>query len=531
MDVPRTPPRISRVHVAEVGACDACLRSGRQRVNVALALGAALPGAYLGFALLAGLPHPEPAPPMAALVFGLAVVGAAFVLSWAAELAALEISAGLAISVLALVAVLPEYAVDFVFAWRGGNAVQADGTCQQDGEDPCSLALANMTGANRLLIGVGWALVVLVAWVRLRGQGRPRGGVRLPRSSAVEATFLALATLYSLTLPLKRTVTLVDLVVLVAIFVAYTLRIARAPPEAPNLVGPSAWLATLPARWRRATYLGFFAFAAVVILLSAEHFADGLVQTGQQLGISPFYLVQWLAPLASEAPELLVAGLYAWHLNTTSGLGALVSSKVNQWTLLVGTLPLVFTVASAGTGTGLPVGPGQREELLLTAAQSLFAIAVLVNLEISVREAAALSGLFLLQFALAALVPGGAELVILAAAYLAGAVVLLLRARRLLGPLLRDGLRTPTPSSRTSAAGRRGPAATDRRVGGREVPGRLAARPGGRARRSPAVRGQPAARSAAGSSRRPGGRPSSSLSSRTAARPARLAPMVLAEGP
>jgi hypothetical protein len=38
------------------------------------------------------------------------------VLSWADELAALEISAGLAISVLALVAVLPEYAVDFV--WR-----------------------------------------------------------------------------------------------------------------------------------------------------------------------------------------------------------------------------------------------------------------------------------------------------------------------------------------------------------------------------------------------------------------------------
>jgi cation:H+ antiporter len=60
-------------------------------------------------------------------VFGLAVVGAAFVLSWAAELAALEISAGLAISVLALVAVLPEYAVDFVFAWRGGMPCRPTG--------------------------------------------------------------------------------------------------------------------------------------------------------------------------------------------------------------------------------------------------------------------------------------------------------------------------------------------------------------------------------------------------------------------
>jgi cation:H+ antiporter len=206
------------------------------------------------------------------------------------------------------VAVLPEYAVDFVFAWRGGNAVQANGTCGEGDQNPCELALANMTGADRLLIGVGWSMVVLLAFIRLRRRGRPSGGVRLPRTSAVEVTFLALATLYSLTLPLKATVTLTDTVVLVAIFVAYTLRVAKAPPEAPNLVGPSAWLATLAPRRRRATYLSFFGFAAVVILLSAERFADGLVQTGNQLGISPF-LVQWVAPLASEAPELLVAGL------------------------------------------------------------------------------------------------------------------------------------------------------------------------------------------------------------------------------
>jgi cation:H+ antiporter len=469
MDQPRTPPALSQVHLAEVGTCDACLSSRRQRLNVGLALGVTMPGAYLGLALFAGLPHPELTPALEALVFGLAVVGAAFVLSWAAELASLEISAGLAISVLALVAVLPEYAVDFVFAWRGGNTVQANGTCQQDDQDPCSLALANMTGANRLLIGLGWALVVLLAWFRLRRQGRPRGGVRLPRSSAVEVTFLALATLYSLTLPLKRTVTLVDLVVLVAIFVAYTLRIAQAPPEEPNLVGPSAWLSTLPSRRRRAIYLSFFGFAAVVILLSAEHFADGLVQTGEQLGISPFFLVQWVAPLASEAPELLVAGLYAWHLNTTSGLSTLVSSKVNQWTLLVGTLPLVFAVAS-GTATGLPVGPAQREELLLTAAQSLFAVAILVNLEISAREAAALSGLFLVQFALAALVPGATELVALSVTYLVLAVVLLVRARHLLGPLLRDGVRTPYHqlTDQSEAAPRTGghrPAGKERREG------------------------------------------------------------------
>ena len=35
--------------------------------------------------------------------------------------------------------------------------------------------------------------------------------------------------------------------------------------------------------------------------------------------------MQWLAPLASEAPELLVAGLFAWRLNTNAALGTLVS--------------------------------------------------------------------------------------------------------------------------------------------------------------------------------------------------------------
>ena len=64
-----------------------------------------------------------------------------------------------------------------------------------------------------------------------------------------------------------------------------------------------------------------FVFAATVILLVAEQFAEALVETGQEFGINEFLLIQRLAPLASEAPELLVAGLYAWRLNTNAGLG------------------------------------------------------------------------------------------------------------------------------------------------------------------------------------------------------------------
>ena len=432
----------------------------RQRVSLALAIVATVPGLAIRVTQ-PSLPHPGEA-----LLYGLAIVGAAFLLSWAAEVAQLDISAGLAIAVLAFIAVLPEYAVDLVFASKAGNAVQQFGAaCGPPivpiDERPCSLALANMTGANRLLIGIGWSMVVFIAWYRVRTLRRRRStgrlsvhdehalsaqtgrGVTLERSHAVEISYLALATIYSLTLPLKHSITLFDAVVLIGIFVAYTVRISRAPAEEPHLVGPARYLGTFSVTGRRTAVIAMFLFAAGVILLCAEPFAESLVATGETVGISSFVLVQWLAPLASEAPELLVAGLYAWRLNTDAGLGTLVSSKVNQWTLLVGTLPIVFAL-SASRLHGLPIEPRQREELLLTAAQSLFALAILANLSISVREAWLLFGLFWAQFIVGGLVPEslhGVERIAVSVIYLALGVGIFLRDRRRLPGLMRDGFR------------------------------------------------------------------------------------------
>ncbi|MDR7277261.1 sodium:proton exchanger [Catenuloplanes atrovinosus] len=407
-----------------------------------IALAATAPGVSLS---LSGAAAPAG---LAAAAFGVSIVGAAFLLAWAAEAAQVDVSAGLAVAVLALIAVLPEYAVDFVFAWRGGGAVQEYGVdCRAPGEgaSACSLALANMTGANRILVGIGWALVVVIAWRRARRRGVPAAeasAVRLGRPDAVPLAFLLIASIYCLVLPFKRTLTLADTAVLVGIFAAYTWRISRAPAGNPDLIGPSAWLGGLPPKVRRSMVVAVFLTAATVILLTAEHFADALVESGTAMGVSEFMLVQWLAPLASEAPELLVAALYAWRLHTNEALGALVSSKVNQWTLLVGTLPIVFAVSSGGL-SGLPIDPAQREELLLTAAQSLLAVALLIRLRLTVRSALLLLGLFLTQFVVSAVAPGvarGAELVWLSAVYLGLAAVVLIRDRAAVLPLLRDGL-------------------------------------------------------------------------------------------
>jgi len=91
---------------------------------------------------------------------------------------------------LALIAVLPEYAVDFTFAAKAG----------QDPDKFAPLALANMTGANQLLIGVGWSLVVLLAAYRITKSGaapvadpapaRTPTDVVLARTHSVEVAFL-----------------------------------------------------------------------------------------------------------------------------------------------------------------------------------------------------------------------------------------------------------------------------------------------------------------------------------------------------
>jgi cation:H+ antiporter len=427
-------------------------------VPLLLAVAACIPGAYLGLAELFHLGHPELAPPLLALTYGVAVVGAAFVLAWAAEAAQLDVSASLAIGVLALIAVLPEYAVGFVFAWKGGNDVEQYGaSCKppdHEGASNCSLVLANMTGANRLLIGIGWSMIVFIAYWQWRRRGERHEGVAMERSKAVELAYLSLACAYCLTLPLKRTVTLIDAVILVSIFIAYTLRISKAPQTHPDLIGPAAWIGAMGKTARRASVLSMFAVAGVVILLVAEHFAESLVETGTELGVSEFLLVQWLAPLASEAPELLVVALYAWRLKTSEALTAVVSSKINQWTLLVGTLPLVFAIAS-GSLHGLPVETAQREEVLLTAAQTVFAVAILVNLCISLREAFTLFGLFWAQFILGAVVPPsskGIELLVLSAVYILLGVFLLARRHGDFRHLLRDGFRTPYSELEPGAA-------------------------------------------------------------------------------
>ena len=383
------------------------------RLYLALAVGLTFPGLYVKFSGL------HVAPTVEALAFGTAILGAAFLLSWAAEVAQKDIPQAMAVAILALIAVLPEYAVDMYFAWMAAK-------------DPAygHYALANMTGANRLLVGFGWPCVVLLYALRFR-----KRSVKLEKSHRTEILFMGLATAYAVIIPLKGRLDLIDTGILLGLFALYAVRISKAEHHEPELIGPAKWLGDMAARPRRIIACTMFLFSGAVIFLSAEPFAESLVAAGKGWGISEFLLVQWLAPLASEAPEFIIALIWTFRGDAEAGLGALVSSKVNQWTLLVGTIPLVYAFSSGMLWAPMTLDLRQEHELWLTAAQSLVAVAILANLSLSWYGALVLFGLFVVQLVYEDIrMP-------LSVVYVLLTIVLVIRDRRHYPDLLRHGLK------------------------------------------------------------------------------------------
>lgn len=351
----------------------------------------------------------ETNPRLVSILTGMAIIGAAFLLSWGAELSERDIPRSLALIALALISVLPEYAVDLNFAWDAGkNPVYKQ------------YAVANMTGANRVLIGVGWALVAIVYYFKHKKTEIP-----LEKSQGLELSLLLLATVYSLVIPLKGTLSLVDAAVFFAMFLYYAGRAAKGEKHDEDLGGIAGYLDDrLGNGARRLLILLFFAFAGYAIWVAADPFGESLVATGKQLGVDEFLLVQWLAPIASESPEAIVAILFAFKGKGSTGIGALISSKVNQWTLLIGAIPLVYAI-SAGAWIPLDLDHRQKEELLLTSAQSLFAAIVISDFQFALWEAILLLVLFVAQF----FFPQESIRYIFSGLYLLVSIVLIARSR------------------------------------------------------------------------------------------------------
>lgn len=326
-------------------------------------------------------------PIVGAMIYGGGIVCGAFLLSWAAEVAELDISGSLAIALLALIAVLPEYTIEAVLAWDAGASYNP---ATQVITDEMARAAANVTGANRLLIGLGWSLVILIYWLKRREKLDLRGEMNL------EISMLIIATAIMGLIVVFQQVSIILAVVLIGVYLAYLWISSTGESEEPELIGVALVIGSLPVARRRATVVLMFLYAAAVILLAAEPFVHGLIETGVEFGIDEFILIQWIAPLASESPEIIIAVLFTLRSNPQAGLTTLVSSEVNQLTLLVGSITIVFSI-SAGEVMSFPLDDRQSIEFLLTAAVSAFAIILIAPRVLGARVGLVLLGLFIVH--------------------------------------------------------------------------------------------------------------------------------------
>jgi cation:H+ antiporter len=320
--------------------------------------------------------------PLQVVAYGAAVVAAAFMLAWATEAAQVDIGHGVVIAVVAFVAILPEYVVEVHYAFTG----QAE------------YVTANLTGASRLLLGFAVALPAVIGLLRGRWSIAPIGQLSLASPHRLELAILALASLWTLRAVTRGELTSLDAAVLISLYVLYLRRVATIGGDAPPPIGVAAQIEALPVGERKRWVGGLMLYAASVILLTAVPFGDAVLGTGALVGIKPYLMLQWIVPIATEAPELVVAFVLLTHGRGGQSLALLLAGAVSQYTLALGTVPLAYRL---GLGAGpLPLPGGERIELFLSVGVALYAVASLIMLRLSRGDSVVMLALFTAQFLL-----------------------------------------------------------------------------------------------------------------------------------
>ena len=346
---------------------------------------------FAGFALLLVAAPLSQSSPWAALWTAPCILLASLLIAWGAESAQFFVAQGFALAILAWMQTLPEFAVEAVLAWKQ----QTD------------LLLANLTGALRLLTGLAWPLIYLTAAVVHRRRARaPLHKIHLDPEHSVEVVGLVLPLLYAVFIWWKGNLNIYDAIVLVVFYGAYLAVLIKLPPTShegiEDLEAIPRSIVRAPRTTRILAIAGCFLAGGTLIYFTAEPFLGSLVAVAGALGLPSFIIIQWLAPVISEFPELASTFYFARQENkATVALMNIASSNINQWTLLVAMLPVVFSM-SHGAPTPIVFDAEQESELLLTIGQSMVAMVFLINMEFAWWEALAMFLLFAIQFVLPA---------------------------------------------------------------------------------------------------------------------------------
>lgn len=322
-----------------------------------------------------------------------AIVLAAMLIAWAAECGQFFISQGLALAVLAWVQTLPEFAVEAVIALEAAK-------------DPAKVHLitANFTGSLRLFVGLGWPMVYFVSFFVGRKKSTPQDswGIKLEDEHSIAVISLLPALIYFLIIYFRGTLNIFDGVILGSVYFIYFYLLSKMPAHDREEIED---LGRIPKYVMKHKFpmniiwiAALFIAGGTIIYFTARPFLNSMLAIAVSMGISQFVFVQWVSPFLSEFPEKLSA--FYWARQVTKAPMALinlVSSSINQWTILVAMIPFIYSFGMGKIST-IVFDDHQRLEILLTIIQSYLGFIFLASMDFQLIEAAALFVLWLIQF-------------------------------------------------------------------------------------------------------------------------------------
>jgi cation:H+ antiporter len=301
----------------------------------------------------------------------------ALVIAWGAESAQFLVSQAFALTMLALIQTLPEFAVEGVIAWNAGKYPTITNI---------GLMTANFTGAIRLLVGLGWPLIFTTTVI-----------FNLRKNKKFRVTQINLEDEHIIVL--KGSLNVIDSLILFIVYGLYVSVLLKLPArdeaQIDELEFIPRYILTRKRKLRNALIWLCFICGGGGIILVADPFLESALGLSFVLGVPAFMLIQWLAPFLSEFPEKISAFYWAKSVvKAPMALMNMVSSGIAEFTLLIAVIPIVFCVA-LGRIESIPFDWMHRAEIMLTATQGILGVVILSKMKFRWYEA---GGLFLLWF-------------------------------------------------------------------------------------------------------------------------------------
>jgi len=341
------------------------------------------------------------------------IIFAAILIGYGAEILELVLPSGVAIAIVALLQICPEFFVEWA-------------TVKKAAFDPEFLhnAMANLYGANKLLVGFGPPLVFFVYY--FFSPSKKNSYIRLHKIKSYSIFVMIFAVMYNTIIYLKNSLMWYDSIILTAIYFGSVYFIGRmeirynklktekgsaAEDDDDDDNGPKIEDSAVEKLLHKFVLAGekviaYRAYIAAFVLLAsggallvgfAEEFLECLLHAATAAGISTFIFIGYVAPFMSEFPEKTVAIGYAMKGHEDTAMINFLSSILAQLTLLTAMVPLAYSYYK-GCLTGIVFDPMQSQELLLVIAMMLFSLMLFLDLKFTVRETVLALGLFIWQF-------------------------------------------------------------------------------------------------------------------------------------